>query len=121
MTRIFNFSGHPLTPETRIALQEKLSEEIFVIDSKVHIDFRENIYTQIKDLIAPYKTEMTKGKMLIIPPSMNTIAVLLISYVHGVIGMFPSIITLKMTGTHQSLSFITDLNRLRKEGREARY
>jgi len=120
MVRIFNFSGHPLTQDTRNELKKEVKEDIFVVDIKIHIDFRSNVHKQIKDAVNPFITEMLKGQFMVALPSMGTLAVLLLTYVNGIIGIFPPMITLKMNGTKQALGYVTDLNKLRNEGRQVR-
>ncbi|MBC7098299.1 hypothetical protein H5T52_04165 [Candidatus Bipolaricaulota bacterium] len=95
---VINFS-HPLTREQVARLEELTREEVTEIkEIKVSFDHAKPFADQVKELvdrcgISPdgWQTE----RILIVPPSLNFIAVTLIAELHGRMGYFPPIVRLR--------------------------
>ena len=95
---ILNFA-HPLTDSQIKQIESNLNIKIKAV-KEVHVQFNhdEPFEPQIRKLIleigfSPY--EWQTEPILIVPPSLNTIAVALLSALHGLMGYFPPIIRLK--------------------------
>lgn len=92
---VINFSGHPLSSEARKILEAKfdcvLQPEPFLFD------FRQDANAQLKQICANALQELDRDTALtIIPPGQSTLAILLVSYLHGVVGHFPRICYLEL-------------------------
>lgn len=87
---LLNFSGHPLNQHARNDLAQRFDR---VIDAPiVEITFDDSIATQIERIVCGSKIRIDGSfSLTIIPPGQSTFAILLVSYLHGLIGHFPNI------------------------------
>ncbi|TFI05137.1 MULTISPECIES: CRISPR-associated protein Csx15 [unclassified Herbaspirillum] len=90
ISALINFSGHPLNLTARKELEGIHTK---VIDVRpVEISFDEDIEKQISQLISSLPIRIDGSfSITIIPPGQATFAILLVSYLHGLIGHFPNI------------------------------
>lgn len=95
---LINFSGHLLSPE---AIDELKAVYGTIIDVKpVEISFNENIEKQIESLVEGLPVKIDGSfSVTIIPPGQSTFAILLVSYLHGLIGHFPNLCYLERAGS----------------------
>jgi len=95
---VLNFS-HPLTSEQTSRLEELVGKEIAVIkEINVSFDHDKPFDSQVQELVdscglAP--EEWQTERILIVPPSLNFIAVTLIAELHGRMGYFPPIVRIR--------------------------
>lgn len=97
MSRILvNFSGHSLAQETEMQLRARF-QEVFSVPP-IEFDFSADVETQISRILAtlPFSVDGTRS-LTIIPPGQSTVAILLVSYLHGVLGHFPSLCYLELS------------------------
>ena len=91
---VLNFA-HPLTEEQILQLEEIIGEKVEEIrEFKVSFDNAKPFAEQVKELVDG--CDMTPmdwqtKRILIVPPSLNFIAVTLIAELHGRMGYFPPI------------------------------
>ena len=123
---ILNFS-HPLTDVhlQSIACLSKQEELPQVIDLPVKFDVNQPFISQLDALAQALplsSKELQTLPILVNLPALNYIAALVIAYLHGVTGHFPSIIRLKpipeSTLTVFEVAEIINLQSLRDETRE---
>ena len=95
---VLNFA-HPLTEEQILRLEEITSEKVEEIrEFKVSFDNAKPFAEQVKELVDG--CDMTPmdwqtKRILIVPPSLNFIAVTLIAELHGRMGYFPPIVRIR--------------------------
>jgi hypothetical protein len=119
---LLNISGHRLSEEA----QKELSKEYIVIEDIIfsNIDFSQNLEIQIKELFIDCKTNLDGSiPITIIPPGQSTFAILLYSYLHGILGYPPNICYLEADKDNffspKSL-FKINLNEIKTSGRAIR-
>lgn len=97
---VANFSGHPLSTQARLALESQFDA---VIQSEpIQFDFSGDANAQIERICSAVLSVLDKDSALtIIPPGQSTLAILLASYLHGVIGHFPRVCYMELG--HQGL------------------
>ncbi|MFY2835932.1 CRISPR-associated protein Csx15 [Achromobacter xylosoxidans] len=85
---LINFSGHPLS-----ARAEELLKESFEKIVEAHwpeFDFDEPLDQQMQAVFKKLDVTLDgRTPITIIPPGQSTLAILLVSFVHGMIGHFP--------------------------------
>ena len=87
---LINFSGHTLNQEVVYALERHYDK--IANSNPVEINFNETVADQIESLIQSLPVKIDGSYSLTInPPGQSTFAILLISYLHGLIGHFPNI------------------------------
>ena len=95
---VLNFA-HPLTEEQILRLEEIAGEKVEEIrEFKVSFDNAKPFAEQVKELVDG--CDMTPmdwqtKRILIVPPSLNFIAVTLIAELHGRMGYFPPIVRIR--------------------------
>lgn len=92
---LINFSGHPLCKEAIDVLKEKY--DVIISPEPIDFDFDADIEMEISDIFRKIPHVLDGSVPLaIIPPGQSTIAILLVSYIHGMIGHFPPICYLQI-------------------------
>lgn len=91
MTKILlNLSGHPLSKEATNKFEHDYT--LIVSAAEYHIDFEKDINSQIKKLIESLNIIIDGSQSItVIPPGHSILAILTITYIHGLIGFFPRI------------------------------
>lgn len=92
---LLNFS-HPLTPPQRARLEELAAQEVTrVIEVKTQIDTQAELAPQVvalADACALSPQEWQTEQILVLPPSLNFVAVALMAELHGRMGYFPAMV-----------------------------
>ena len=120
MSRIVvNYSGHPLSREARRTLEAEF--DVVLQTQPIQFDFSLDVNEQLKqvcnDTLAALDADST---LTLIPPGQSTVAILLVSYIHGILGHFPRICYLELgeQGLYLPHSeFQVDLQHARTAGR----
>lgn len=95
---LINFSGHPLSEEARDELSIVYSRIIESIP--VDLIFDSSVESQIEKIIADLPVKVDGSFALsIIPPGQATFSILLVSYLHGLIGHFPNLCYLERSSS----------------------
>ena len=120
---LINFSGHTLSSAARDILSHDYS---VIVDSKpVEIVFDDSVGAQIADLVASLPMKIDGSEPItIIPPGQATFAILLVSYLHGLIGHFPNICFLERSCNGQYLpktEYDAQPYQIRSAGRRFRF
>jgi hypothetical protein len=119
---LLNLSGHPLS----IAAIKKVKGSKFIIEEVPfkEIEFRGNVEFQIKRIFKNVKSPIDgTDPIFIIPPGHNVLAILIVTYLHGLLGRFPTVCMLKENKQGVYLPyklFEIDINNLRKKARNMR-
>ena len=119
---LLNISGHRLSEEA----YDELTNEFTEIEdiSFSNIDFSKNFEIQIKELFINCKTNLDGSiPITIIPPGQSTFAILLYSYLHGILGYPPNICYLKANANNAfspNTLFRINLNEIKTSGRTIR-
>ena len=124
---VLNFA-HPLTEEQILRLEEITGEKVEEIrEFKVSFDNAKPFAEQVKELVDG--CDMTPmdwqtKRILIVPPSLNFIAVTLIAELHGRMGYFPPIVRIRPVEVAVPPKFevaeIIDLQAVRDRARKER-
>jgi hypothetical protein len=119
---VINFSGHVLSDKTRKILLQKY-EDIEELPF-VEIDFTDSIEKTLQGVIDLVQTNLDGSiPISLIPPGQATFAILLVTYLHGLLGYFPAVCYLEASSSGQfepSAIFHIDGYTLRKAGRSYR-
>jgi hypothetical protein len=119
---LLNFSGHRLSEEAAGILEKRFShiEEVRFQD----IDFSGSVEDQVKELVQKARTPLDGSvPVSIIPPGHSTLSILLLVFLHGLLGYFPGICMLEARSPGKFLPtnvFHVDVNDLRNAGRAFR-
>ena len=119
---VLNFSGHALSKEAKNELKKKFDkiEEIPFLN----INLTNEVGIQLRRIIKKVKTPLDGSiSITIIPPGQSTLSILLIMYLHGILGYFPDICMLDVTQSGIYLPsniFYVSGNKLRYNGRAFR-
>ena len=100
---LLNFSGHALSGEVKKDLlsRYKAIEDIFDFD----INFSRDIDSQFKEILAKVECPLDGSvSVTIIPPGQSTLSILLIIFLHGLLGYFPAVCYLKSEASGQYLA-----------------
>lgn len=124
---ILNFS-HPLTDQHLKAVAELTHNEIEqVITIPVQFDPQLPFERQLEALTQsiPLKPEQLQTVPILVNlPSLNYIAALLLSYLHGVMGFFPAILRLRLVAgsvpTQYEVAELVNLQNIRDQARKLR-
>lgn len=120
---LINFSGHSLSSEAIIML--KSSYDILVDVKPIEIIFDNTMENQIRSLVESLSITLDGSSAItIIPPGQATFAILLVSYLHGVIGHFPNLCFLDRTNSGiyiPKMEYQVQLQEIRSAGRKFRY
>lgn len=93
---VINFSGHALCAETDQILQNRY--DILVNTAPYDFDFEAAVEIQLEEMLKDVNCPLNGTVSLtIIPPGQSTLAVLLVSYLHGLTGHFPKMCYLEMS------------------------
>lgn len=119
---LINFSGHPLSQVATEDLMERFSTiETVPIPS---FDFSCDVDLQLRELIGTVKTKLDGSlPVSVILPGHSTLAVLLVIFLHGLLGHFPPMCLMLPTsdGVYRPSSiFYVDAHGLRSQAREVR-
>jgi len=119
---LINFSGHLLNKIARSQLLNVYSE---IIDSKpVDLVFDGSIEDQIREIVAKLPVDIDgSSSVSIIPPGQATFAVLLVSYLHGLMGHFPNLCYLELASDGlylPKMEYSIQTQRIRSAGRKFR-
>ena len=105
---ILNFS-HPLTQEQINQIEIFMGRNIEqVVDIVVRFDLAHPFVPQLERLLSQsiLSSDTLRTKLVILnPPSLNSIAVLVVAGLHGKIGYFPPIIRLKPQSDGHSVKY----------------
>lgn len=120
---LVNFSGHPLSEQAKGELAKTYSE---IIDSNpVDLVFDENVEGQLKRIVENLRIKIDgSASVTIIPPGQATFAVLLVSYLHGIIGHFPNLCYLERSkeGVYlPKVEYVVQPQHIRTAGRRFRF
>lgn len=122
MAKIFlNISGHPLS----VTAQRILDSEYDVVETLPvpEIDFSQSVETQLRNIFSQTEVLLDgSNPITIVLPGHATIAVLVLIYLHGLLGHYPSICLLEeRRGEYVPTNlFSIDAQRLRMSGRAFR-
>jgi hypothetical protein len=96
MKRILvNYSGHPLSREASRALAPDFDE--LIQPEPFHFDFLGDANEQLGAIATKTLASLDPESVLtIIPPGQSTLAILLVSFIHGLIGHFPRLCYLEL-------------------------
>lgn len=116
---LLNLSGHNLSEEARTELAHRFDmiEDVPFYE----IDFKDDVELQIKQVLTKIKTPLDGSiPISIIPPGQSTLAILLITFLYGLLGYFPGICFLEAESSGKykpTNNFYIDGHQLRKAGR----
>lgn len=92
---IVNFSGHTLCTEAQDSFNKYYDNVIN--PEPINFDFGKDVEEQLKNVISMVLDILDADTALtIIPPGQSTLSILVISYIHGIIGHFPKICYLEL-------------------------
>lgn len=116
---LVNFSGHVLCKET-LNILNKQYDMILNADS-IDVDFSSEIESQIELIVTRIPCVLDGSVALtIIPPGQSTFSILLVSYLHGMIGHFPNLcyLELKDNGLYlPKIEYEINTQKVRSSGR----
>lgn len=120
---LINFSGHSLNQEVIDELKSIYGE---LIDARpIEITFNDDVEKQIKGLVESLSVKIDGTfSITIIPPGQATFAILLVSYLHGLIGHFPNLCYLERTNSGiyiPKTEYQVQPQEIRSAGRKFRY
>ena len=123
---LLNFA-HPLTPEQIREVEELLGQPIKkVISVPTEFEPEKPFVPQAEKLLGQIglsPTEWQTERIVVVPPSLNYIAVLLLAELHGRMGYFPPHLRLRPSGSFLSgfkVAEILDLQKVREKARRKR-
>jgi len=128
---VLNYA-HPLTKEQRERIEELAGQKIEqVLEIPVQFDVGQPFLPQVERLIR--ETERLVGRpkdfwqkapLLINLPSLNFVAAVLLSYLHGLMGYWPTVIRLRpvegSTPRRFEVAELINLDEVRQQARQAR-
>ena len=119
---LLNFSGHKLCLKSRKLLENKFKivEDIPFFEINFQSDVEEQIRSIVRKIKAPLDGSLS---ISIIPPGHSTLAILILVFLHGILGYFPKICLLQAeeSGRYIPTSlFCIDGYLMRKAGRSFR-
>ncbi|MEM4658350.1 MAG: CRISPR-associated protein Csx15 [Candidatus Methanosuratincola sp.] len=124
---ILNFS-HPLTEQQLDQIHQMVSEPIEqVLQVPVHFDNSLPFQPQVQKLFDAIhiEGEWQSLAILVVPPSLNFIAALILAELHGRMGYFPPILRLRpvegAVPPRYEVAEILNLQQVREEARKQRY
>ncbi len=124
---LLNFS-HPLPPEQLARLESLAGWPIErVIEIKTQVDTQAELAPQVVALVDECKlspAEWQTAQILVVPPSLNFVAVTLLAELHGRMGYFPPVLRLRpVEGAippRYEVAEIINLQAVRDEARKRR-
>ncbi|CAI8954174.1 CRISPR-associated protein Csx15 [Pseudomonas sp. IT-P294] len=120
---LINFSGHSLNQKV---IDELTSTYDKLIDAKpIEITFDGDVEKQIHGLVESLPVKIDGSfSITIIPPGQATFAILLVSYLHGLIGHFPNLCYLERSNSGiyiPKTEYQVQPQEIRSAGRKFRY
>lgn len=119
---LVNFSGHTLSEAAMIILEKNYSDIINC--NSIEVNFEKEIAPQIEMIFNSININIDGSDPLtIIPPGQSTLAILICSFIHGVIGHFPKICYLNLIeqGVYvPNVEYSIDIQPIRINGRKYR-
>ncbi len=95
---LINISGHSLNSQARQALEN--IHDCVIDANPIEIEFNESIEEQIINFVKRIPVTIDgSSSITIIPPGQSTFAIIIVSYLHGLIGHFPNICYLERTAS----------------------
>jgi len=92
---LVNYSGHPLSQNAKNALVKKY--DVIYESDAIFFDFSADANIQLENIAKNTLHDVNADSTLtIIPPGQPTLAILLISYIHGLLGHFPNLCYLEL-------------------------
>lgn len=124
---LLNFS-HPLTPPQRARLEEIAAQEITrVIEIKTQVDTQMELAPQVVALVDACglsPEEWQSEQILVLPPSLNFVAVALYAELHGRMGYFPAMARTRPIPNalppQYEIAEVVNVQRMREEARGKR-
>lgn len=120
---LYNFSGHPLNSD--VVTELKTIYDMLIDVKPIEINFDDNVEEQIRKLVESLPTKVDGSfAITIIPPGQATFAILLVSYLHGIIGHFPNLCYLERTSSGiyaPKAEYLVQPQEIRSAGRKFRY
>jgi len=125
---VVNFA-HPITPVQREAIERVAHEAIErIIDAPTQFDPAEPFIPQARavvDAVGLPADQWQTTRIIVNPPSLASIAALVIAELHGRMGYFPTILRLRLVSNQSPPQFevaeLLDLQAVRDQARRARY
>jgi len=124
---ILNF-GHPLTSEQKKQIRALTGQRISkVLELKCQFDHQRSFVEQARELIDSLGLSRAQWQtlaLLVNPPSLASIACVVLAELHGRSGHFPPIMRLRPTSDTPprfEVAEIIDLHKIREEARETRF
>lgn len=119
---LINFSGHALSRDAIDSLSEKYKEIIQA--APINFDFTDCVEEQLENLIISLGCQIDGTQPItIIPPGQSTLSILLVTYLHGLMGNFPAICYLELSDSGiylPKMEFSINSNHVRSAGRKFR-
>ncbi len=119
---IVNFSGHSLCEDTEVILRERY--DLLINSEPCDFDFIGDTEQQIEEIISGLSCKIDgTSSLTIIPPGQSTLSILLVCYLHGLIGHFPKICYLELgeVGLYlPKVEYDIDTQKIRTAGRKYR-
>lgn len=124
---ILNFS-HPITPAQAAQIEALTGQAIArTIDAPTHFDEQSPFAPQLADLLAQIDLSPAQWQsepIVVVPPSLNFIAAILLAELHGRMGYFPLVVrTRPVSGAaprRYEVAELLDLQQLREQARRQR-
>jgi len=124
---LLNFS-HPLTPSQHAQIEALAGEPIRrVLDAPTQFDEQQPFVPQLAALLAAIDltpAQWQNEPLLVILPSLNFIAALLLADLHGRMGYFPTVVRMRpvagSTPRRYEVAELLDLQAAREEARRSR-
>jgi hypothetical protein len=119
---LINFSGHALSQDAIDSLSEQYKEIIQA--APINFDFTDRVEEQLENLIVSLSCQIDGTQPItIIPPGQSTLSILLVTYLHGLMGNFPAICYLELSDSGiylPKMEFSINSNHVRSAGRKFR-
>lgn len=92
---VINFSGHNLSEQAAVQLEQKFDDAVVVETVKISLYRKKPLFSQISNVMQNLTTVLNNGAQpVVILPGLPIAAALILSYIHGVSGRFPKVIEL---------------------------
>jgi hypothetical protein len=119
---LINFSGHQLSRDAIDHLSNHYEE--IVQAAPINFVFADSVEDQLENLVISLRCQIDGTKpVTIIPPGQSTLSILLITYLHGLMGHFPAICYLELSDSGvylPKMEFSINSNHVRSAGRKFR-
>lgn len=119
---LINFSGHALSQGAIDSLSEQYKQVVQA--APINFDFTDHVEQQLENLIISLGCPIDGTQPItIIPPGQSTLSILLVTYLHGLMGHFPGICYLELSDAGiylPKMEFSINSNHVRSAGRKFR-